>query len=118
MNIAEMKQYIEKKIGAGILGQLSNEGLLFYYRAIKDYNMDVYDADRWAWLNTLFGYNIGESAATSINHWLYENGQDVYDLTHKDKGTLQNICKLELSINLDFSKFLDHTPNFYEYHVA
>ncbi len=118
MEIAEMKNYIEKKIGTGILSQLSDEGWLFYYRALHDYDMDVYDADRWAWLNTLFGYDIGESAATDINRWLYENGQDVYALTHESKYTLQNICELELGLDLDFSKFLDHTPDLYEYHVA
>ena len=118
MEIKEMKNYIEKKIGAGIISQLSDEGWLFYYRAIHDYDMDVYDADRWAWLNTLFGYDIGRENATAINLWLYENGQDVYDLTHKNKGTIEAICEGELGIHLDFSKFLDHTPELYEYHVA
>ena len=118
MKVSKMKQYIEKKIGAGILSQLSDEGWLFYYKAIHDFNMDVYDADRWAWLNTLFGYNIGRSNATKINLWLYENGQDVYDLTHNSKETLKSICEDELGIYLDFQKFLDHTPNLYEYHVA
>lgn len=118
MDVKDMQEYIEKKIGAGILSQLSDEGWLFYYKAIHDFKMDVYDADRWAWLNTLFGYDIGHDYAEQIISWLYENGQDVYDLSHRDKGTIEAICEGELGIHLEYDKFLNFTPDLYEYHAA
>ncbi|MBQ6416315.1 MAG: hypothetical protein IJJ65_08720 [Butyrivibrio sp.] len=118
MMISKMKEFVENKTGKETLVGLDEDGWEFYYRAMHDHDMDLSDADRWAWLNTLFGYDIGESAARKISNWLYENGQDACELTHKSKETLKSICEFELGLHLDFSKFVNSEPEAYKYHFA
>ena len=83
----------------------------FYYRAMHDHGMDVPDADRYAWLCTLFGYDIGCDHARAIINWFYENGWDVFDLSADSKDTVANVCCLELGIKLSFCRWRKTTPD-------
>lgn len=108
-------EWIEKEIG--FLPVDGEEGIDFYYKAMHDHDMGLYDADDYAWLNTLLRYDIGAERALSIIRWYYENldatVQDMVD--HDQKETLKNICESELGLNLDFSHWPEKEPIFLEY---
>lgn len=87
----------------------------FLYRTMHDHDFDIYDADRYAWLNTLFGYDIGAEHAKGIIKWLYENDQEVLELTASSAYTLEGICNLELGYRLNFRKFVRSTPEAISY---
>lgn len=65
--------------------------------------MSLSESDRWAWLNTLFGYDIGADRALDLDNWYYENGMDVLEIEADDRETVKNICELELGLHLNFS---------------
>ena len=73
------------------------------HKAMHDYNMSLSESDRWAWLNTLFGYDIGADRALDLDNWYYENGMDVLEIEADDRETVKNICELELGLHLNFS---------------
>lgn len=79
-------------------------------RAEKDYGMDAFDAERWAWLNTLFGYDIGADRAKGVIKWYDDNGLDVLDLGADNKEELKEIAK-ELGYHFNFSSFAPYTPD-------
>ena len=80
------------------------------------------DVDRHAWLNTLFGYDIGFDNAMEIENWLWGGeirpGQyrnmEALDLTHNDK-TIVEQCVKELGLNLSFDKWATKEPDVYRY---
>lgn len=119
--IEEMKNFVTAKISEGYLQRLCKDGKMpdsFFrhtYRAMKDYGMDSYGSQRWAWLNTLFGYDIGADRAKAISDWYEENGLDVLDICAEDKGTLSNIIGMELGLHVSFSAFPDETPDHISY---
>ena len=78
--------------------------------------MSIYDADRWAWLNTLFGYDIGAKQALDIITWYDDNGLDAFTLEVGDRDTLSNICELELGFKPDFSRWAESTPEAIDLH--
>ena len=112
------KEWLDNEIGESLIP--NDEVVLdFYYHAMHDFDMGLTDADDYAWLNTLFGYDIGADHAKEIIRWFYEN-QDttVQDaIRHESKDTLQSICELELGIHLDFSKWLDYEPEYLRYYL-
>lgn len=110
------KAWLEFKIGTGILNGLDDDAYDFYYEAMHDYDFALGDADRWAWLNTLFGYKIGIGPASEIIDWYYENGNDVTELCAKDMNSLQMVCKMELDLDMDFSLWnVDSEPQAIRY---
>ena len=111
MNIKEKKAYVISQIGHEISAGLSDEFFEHTYRAMKDYGMSVYDADRWAWLNTLFGYDIGADRALDLITWYDDNGLDVLDLTSDDKDSLKNVAEMELGLHFNYAGFKDETPD-------
>ncbi len=111
----EKREYVEKKIGKTMLTGCDDDCYEFMYRAMHEYGMDFNDAERWAWLNTLFGYDIGADNARVIINWLYLNGQDVLEVEAKQKGTVKAICEDELGLHVNFSKWTDRTPSVVEY---
>lgn len=80
------------------------------------------DIDRHAWLNTLFGYDIGFKNAMLIDNWLWgsEVGLGKYrdietlDLTIYDKPLIQQ-CVKELDLDLSFDKWATKEPDVYRY---
>lgn len=74
----------------------------------------IYDVDRSAWLNTLFGYDIGYENAREIDSYLYERDEEVCELEYTDKDKVKQIVD-ELGLNLDFSMWKTHDVSCYEY---
>lgn len=103
------KEWLESQIGSGILDALGDETYDFYYRAMHDYGMDFADVDRYAWLNTLFGYDIGAEKANAINTWIYEHDDEVLELGAESKDKIQNIAT-KLGFTFDYSKWVKETP--------
>lgn len=111
MGIEEKKAYVVNQIGHEISAELSDEFFEHTYRAMKDYGMSVYDADKWAWLNTLFGYDIGADRALDLITWYDDNGLDVLDLASDDRDSLKNVAELELGLHFCYAGFKDKTPD-------
>ena len=80
------------------------------------------DIDRHAWLNTLFGYDIGFDNAMKIDNWLWgskdKNGEyrdiETLDIGYKDKPLIQ-LCATELGLDLSFDKWATEEPDVYRY---
>ncbi len=111
----EKKAYVISQIGKDIGKDMSDEFFEHVYRAMWDYGMSVYDADKWAWLNTLFGYDIGADRAIALITWYDDNGMDVLDLTAEDKDTLKNVAELELGFHFNYTAFSNETPDAISY---
>ena len=110
MTTTEKREWIESKIGKGILEGNDDDCYEFYYKAIHELGMDYSDADRWAWLNTLFNYNIGPDAAKAIINYQYEtDGDDVMEFGCYQKEDLEAI-NYELGLELNFRNFVKKTP--------
>ncbi len=107
---SEKKAWLEGTCGKDILTGLTQQAADHFYKAMHDNGMGFYDADAYAWLNTLFGYDIGADHAKGIIRWLYENDQNALEFESGMKGTMENICNLELGFKLDFSKWPEDTP--------
>lgn len=65
--------------------------------------------DCYAWLNTLFGYDIGMTYAGGISSALYERDLDPMELGAKDRNMLTEICR-ELEIDVDFDRWIQENP--------
>lgn len=105
------KEYVVNQIGEDLGENLPSEFFEHTYRAMWDYGMSVYDADKWAWLNTLFGYDIGADRALGLITWYDDNGMDVLDLSTNDKEALKNVAEMELGFHFDYTAFAPCTPD-------
>lgn len=77
----------------------------FYYRCMKN-DMDLIDADEYATLNTLFGYDIGADVAGKISGALWERDIEVLELMdNKDSKLLIEEVSENIGIELDYSKW-------------
>ena len=116
MTIEQKLNWLDNELGVGFLGEDNYDAINFYYCAMHDYDMGVCDADDWAWLNTLFGYNIGATRSLFITTWYYENLDATVNecVGSQDKETLRSICKWELGLHLDFSNWADDEPKCYD----
>lgn len=111
----EKKNYVISQIGKDISKDMPDEFFEHTYRAMKDYGMSVYDADKWAWLNTLFGYDIGADKALGLITWYDDNGMDVLELTSDSKDTLRNVAEMELGFHFNYTTFAPYTPDAISY---
>lgn len=102
----------------------SDGGKFYVKNLMKGY--DICDIDRYAWLNTLFQYDIGDDFAMKIDSWLwgsktvlkdYPLGYETMELTYNDEEgkELLRKCDEELGMGLDFSKWIDYDPVSYQY---
>ena len=98
---------------------LNDEGYAFYYKCIFENGLSVYDADEYATLNTLIGYDIGIDNALSISVYLYERDISILDLSHnkEDKELIQNVVD-SLNLDIDLSKWKHDKCNASEYHLT
>ena len=108
--IISKRAWLEGTCGKTMLLGLTDDATNFFYRAMHDNEMGFYDTDAYAWLNTLFGYDIGILNAKSIIGWLYENDQDALEFTADSKESLKSICEYELDLKLDFTRWACETP--------
>lgn len=97
----------------------------FYIRNLTENTNNIYDIDRYAHLNTLFGYDIGFHNAMEIDYWLWDTdintiadeypfGLDALDLTYKDKRLAQKAVK-ERHLDVYFDKWRTEDFDVYEY---
>lgn len=95
----------------------------FYVNTMAEHDCDcLHDVDRYAHLNTLFGYDIGFVPAMKIDNWLWgsedENGKyrdiETGELTYRDKAIVEQ-CVKELDLGLSFDSWIDHDFKVYSY---
>lgn len=88
---------------------LDKDMIDFYYRCSKETDC-IYDADRYAHLNRLFGYDIGFKTAMIIDCWLWdpkENKEgeiETIEVGVNDRALLEK-CNREKNLNLNFERF-------------
>lgn len=114
----EKRNWLAKELGKDYYYEFTEPKTInHYYKAIHDFNMGLTDADDYAWLITLFGYDIGAENAFEIIRWYYEN----FDATVNDmvginqKIELWYVCN-KLNIHLDFSMWTDAEPKCYVFY--
>lgn len=85
-----------------------------FYEEYLEEGYTIFEIDRYANLNTLFGYDIGDEAAMEIDKRLYDITEEVdaMDMTCKDKELVMSVSK---DLNLDFSKWATSEPKAYRY---
>lgn len=96
---------------------LSDEGYAFYYQCLFVDKMNLLDADEYAILNTIIGYDIGKENAMAIISNLWENEIAVMELTgiDEDKDLVEKAIE-ELQIDIDLSKWSVMVDG-YEYYI-
>ena len=114
----------EREKMVGYLGidsdDLENPALYQFYKKCMDAGMDVYDADRYAILNTLFGYDIGMEKARAINEMLWNMNIDTFELSSgcpKNKKIIENAVK-EVNIEVDFSNWQEGRYKEYSFYMS
>lgn len=81
-----------------------DDGFYLFYKRCMDAGMHYADADRYAILNTLLGYDIGRKCAQAINGWMYEHDEDIYELdADEDSKKLLQEAAQDLALTVDFS---------------
>lgn len=87
----------------------------FYIKGLMEGD-DISDIDRYAWLNTLFGYDIGRDNANAIDSYLYSemDEMETLELTYRDKPVIQMVCE-RLKLNVKFDKWATTEPDVYHY---
>lgn len=75
--IEEVNIYLEYEEGSRLL---SNLGYSFYYNLMQQ-NMHPADADRYANLNTILGYDVGKDIFTAIDGYVWEHDYDLLELS-------------------------------------
>ena len=84
-----------------------NTPAMEYYIKYMMEGEDPYDIDHAAWLNTLFGYDIGYDNAMEIYSYMLEDMdtyQEIMDFSYCDKNRIKEITD-KLGLELDYSKY-------------
>lgn len=92
----------------------SDEMVNFYWKCYKA-GWDIADADDYAWLNTLFGYDIGITCAAEISRAVYERDWSPMELGVKDWFILGDICG-ERKIAVRFDTWVHTEPECMAYY--
>lgn len=114
-SVEEKKAHVANHVSEEIDEDASDGVFEHTYRAMHDYGMNVQDSERWAWLNTLFGYDIGAERALDVIKWYDDNGMDVLGLTADDRESIRNVAELELGFHFNFAAFAKETPDAISY---
>ena len=91
--LMECRDWVEEHHRGAALDLNDANTVRCYYRLMHDLNLDLYEADRYVWLCTLFGYDIGEDTVKAICNWMYVNGQDTLEITAAQKDLVREICE-------------------------
>ena len=104
--------YLEYEEGSRLL---TNLGYSFYYNLMQQ-NMHPADADRYANLNTILGYDVGKDIFTAIDGYVWEHDYDLLELSgsKEDKKILKDAAE-KLQMSLDFSKWKNLSGQQYDY---
>lgn len=111
--IEKVNKYIGYKEGSR---NLSDYGYAFYYNQLSR-GLDLCDADRYANLNTILGYDVGIAKFRSLDNWLWTHEFDLMELcgSDKDKEILQRATKEAKTKELDYYKWTNYGKEKYSY---
>lgn len=114
-NMTERKRLIEY-LGADT-EDLENPAFFRFYQWCLDAGMDVHDADRYAILNTLFGYDIGKDIAMEINDELWNMDIDTFELSSgcpENRKLVEEVVE-KFGIDVDFSNWQEDEYKAYSF---
>lgn len=114
--IEEKVDWLNQKLGDIFSIDCSSKCIDFYYKYISE-GLALADVDKYAMLNTLFGYDIGKENALKLCEILWENIIEIVELGIDDnsKQHVIDACN-ELGLELDFSKWRTEDIVDYEYY--
>ena len=110
----EVEDYLETEMEYNL--SYPDEFYAFYYRCAIA-GMHYADADRYAILNTLFNYDIGMDNARSIDGWMYEHGEEIYELmaTNTEDRAKVELAVTELGLDIDFRGWIKEDYTEYKF---
>ena len=113
-HIKKVNEYLGYEENENPFPELSLYGYAFYYNLIDE--LDACDADRYANLNTIIGYNVGLENYRKLDNYLWNNNFDLMDLvgSEEQKEFVQKV-NVKLNLKLDFSKWKDLSNEKYSY---
>ena len=109
-NYAEQKDFY--------LNEAPDDLFVFYHNCMEN-NIDVCDADRYANLNTVLGYDIGFENFRKIDSYLWcERDIDLMELSGNEdsKQLIEEVANI-LEVDIDFSKWNNEKIEEYIYYV-
>lgn len=111
--IEEVNKYMGYDEGSRLL---TNFGYAFYYNQMQN-DLDVCDADRYANLNTVLGYEVDVETFRTLDCWLWEHEYDLLELvgSEDDKTLLKQATRETGTAGLDYSKWNDLAGEQYTY---
>lgn len=95
------------------------DNLFKFYHRCMEYGIDVCDADRYANLNTVLGYDVGLENFQKIDGYLWiEKDYDLMELFGNEDGReiIENAVNV-LELDVDFSNWNDGEIKEYKYFV-
>ena len=104
----DKRKHLDETHGNGFSSGLDDDAIDFYYDGDIS-GICLFDLDRWAWLNTLFGYNIGWKNAREIINDYYLRDKESLELGAKDKAEIKGVCN-RLKLNLTFGRWAAEEP--------
>lgn len=114
MTKQEKVTWLNKQCGPDYFS-IEDDYVDFYYETMHGFGVSIGDADRYAWLGTLLGYDIGYIKAAQIDSWYYENGLEVMEIGLNDLETLRNVCESELGFYISLENKPDEEPKYITY---
>ena len=101
--IEEVNKYMGYDEGSR---SLTNFGYAFYYNQIQN-GLDLCDADRYANLSTVLGYEVDVETFRTLDCWLWENNFDLMELngSAEDMELLKQATRKSKIADLDYSKW-------------
>ena len=97
---------------------LDDKGYAFYYRCLFNYKMSLLDADEYATLNTLIGYDIGVDNAMKISAYLWEHEIETLELPEYEESKQDVKAAVEaLHLDVDLSNWKSDKFEGYEYYA-
>lgn len=100
------------------MNEAPDDLFVFYYNCMME-DIDVCDADRYANLNTVLGYDIGLENFRKIDSYLWcEKDIDLMELSGNDdsKQLIEEVVNV-LGIDINFEKWNYEEVNSYVYYV-
>ncbi len=119
------EQAIDTLIGNDFFNesQIGTRAMEFFIKNLMENTDNLFDIERYARLNTLFGYDIGFENAMRISTWLWcsEINEanielDVFEISYKHKTLLMK-CDSQCGLGLSFDKWKTKHIYCYEYYI-
>ena len=96
---------------------LEDKGYAFYYRCLFNYKMSLLDADEYATLNTLIGYDIGVDNAMKISAYLWDREIETLELPEYEESKQDVKAAVEaLHLDVDLLNWKSDKFEGYEYY--